>query len=88
MAGPGQEGVGGMNLHLSHSWEIDDDHMDLTLPELIELATEPGGMLDGALFEHHVMLAGHADWEIDTATPTPRLRVVVPVAPWTFRGAA
>lgn len=70
---------------LSYSWEIDDEHQDLTLPELAELAVEPGGMLDDALFEHEVMASGPPRWEIDVATPQPRLRVVVAVKPWPGR---
>lgn len=76
---------------LHHVWDLTEDGLDMTLPELIAEALQPGGALDDALFEHHVKLAGaprwqmvgEPSWQMDTVTTDqPRLVVDVPVELW------
>ena len=73
----------GMPYTLHHVWELTDDGLDMTQAELVAEAMEPGGVLDAALFEHHVFLAGEPVWHMDTVTTDePRLVVDVPVELW------
>jgi hypothetical protein len=72
-----------MNYTLHHAWDITEDGLDMTLAELKAEAMEPGGALDGALFEHHVSLDGEPRWHVDSeATGGPFLVVDVPVELW------
>lgn len=75
-----------MNYSLHHAWDITEDGLDMTLDDLIAEATEPGGALDDALFEHHVQLAGAPSWHIDAeAKGGPFLVVDVAVELWSTK---
>lgn len=65
-----------------YQWPITDEGMDMTLDELKAEALEPGGALDAALFEHHVVTTGEPLWHIDSSRPESRLVCDVPVALW------